>query len=176
MGGFRRVMGPQFRNAVAAAALVLTVTGVLACGGSTPEPVTAPTVAVADTPAPPSPTVAPTTAPVNTPTAVPSTHTPVPTLQPSPTPSAVSTPDATATPLPPPATAVPPTATAVPPTATAAPTSTAEPTVAPSPQVGNNIGDLAPAFTLQSARSGEYALESFRGDKNVVLVFYRAFW
>ena len=44
------------------------------------------------------------------------------------------------------------------------------------PQAGSDVGDLAPGFTLMSARAGDYTLESFRGDKNVVLVFYRAFW
>ena len=38
------------------------------------------------------------------------------------------------------------------------------------------INDEAYSFTLPSARGPEYSLSSFEGDKNVVLVFYRAFW
>ena len=38
-------------------------------------------------------------------------------------------------------------------------------------------GDVAPKFTLPNARDGmQVSLESYRGDKNVVLVFYRGFW
>ena len=35
---------------------------------------------------------------------------------------------------------------------------------------------MAPLFTLPSARGGEVSLAGFQGQKNVVLVFYRAFW
>jgi peroxiredoxin len=42
--------------------------------------------------------------------------------------------------------------------------------------VGTNAGDMAPAFTLKSATGGEHSLESYRGDKNLVVIFYRAFW
>ena len=38
------------------------------------------------------------------------------------------------------------------------------------------VNDEALAFTLPSARGPEYSLASFRADKNLVLVFYRAFW
>ena len=31
-------------------------------------------------------------------------------------------------------------------------------------------------FELPSATGGEVALESYLGDKNVVVVFYRGFW
>jgi hypothetical protein len=58
-----------------------------------------------------------------------------------------------------------PTAPAVAPTATAVPEG-----------VGTNAGDMAPAFTLKSATGGEHSLESYRGDKNLVVIFYRAFW
>ena len=37
-------------------------------------------------------------------------------------------------------------------------------------------GDVAPKFTLPSAAGESVSLESFAGDKNVVLVFYRGFW
>ena len=60
------------------------------------------------------------------------------------------------------------------PTPTVTPTPTA--TATPSPSVGTDIGNLAPNFTLPSALNGNYTLEAFRGDKNVVLVFYRASW
>jgi peroxiredoxin len=42
--------------------------------------------------------------------------------------------------------------------------------------VGTNVGDIAPGFTLKSATGGEHSLESYRGDKNLVVIFYRAFW
>ena len=36
---------------------------------------------------------------------------------------------------------------------------------------------MAPTFELPDARDGlDVSLESYRGDKNVVLVFYRGFW
>ena len=37
--------------------------------------------------------------------------------------------------------------------------------------------NVASKFTLPNARDGlDVSLESYRGDKNVVLVFYRGFW
>ena len=39
-------------------------------------------------------------------------------------------------------------------------------------QVAVSVGDMAPDFTLPSAQAGEVTLSSFRGVKNVVLVFY----
>ena len=53
---------------------------------------------------------------------------------------------------------------------------TQEPTPAPQIVFGNDIDETAHPFMLPSALGQEYSLESFRGDKNVVLVFYRAFW
>lgn len=47
------------------------------------------------------------------------------------------------------------------------------------PATGNfppSIGDMAPDFTLPAATGGEVTLSQFRGDRPVVLVFYRAFW
>ena len=38
------------------------------------------------------------------------------------------------------------------------------------------VGDEAPLFTLESFDRGTVALSGFRGDKNVVLVFYRGHW
>ena len=177
MGGILKTMGLNYKHTLIGTALALSVTAILACGGGVPAAqqaptaptttqapaataTTAPVVARVDTPAPPSPTAIPT----STPTTVAPTHTPPPTTQPTSATTVTPTPNPTARP-------VPPTATA-----TAVPTSTPEPVAAPSLQVGTNVSDLAPGFKLPSARSGEYALESFRGDKNVVLVFYRAFW
>ena len=37
-------------------------------------------------------------------------------------------------------------------------------------------GKIAPTFTLPSAAGESVSLDSFTGDKNVVLVFYRGFW
>ena len=54
------------------------------------------------------------------------------------------------------------------------PTSTvSQPTATPpsSPAAG-----LAPPFTLPTARGGTVSLASYLGERNVVLVFYRAFW
>jgi len=44
------------------------------------------------------------------------------------------------------------------------------------PEPGNDVNDAAHGFTLPSAAGPEYSLASFKGEKNVVLVFYRAFW
>lgn len=38
------------------------------------------------------------------------------------------------------------------------------------------LGDEAPLFTLDSFDRGPVDLAGFRGDKNVVLVFYRGHW
>ena len=53
------------------------------------------------------------------------------------------------------------------------PTDAPEPTAAPEPPE-----NAAPLFSLPNgAADGELvSLESYRGDKNVVLVFYRGFW
>ncbi|MEX2466660.1 MAG: hypothetical protein WD995_07095 [Gemmatimonadota bacterium] len=37
-------------------------------------------------------------------------------------------------------------------------------------------GDVAPDFRLESLRRGPLALSGFRGEKDVVLVFYRGHW
>ncbi len=115
-------------------------------------------------PSPPTPTAAP-----PTPTAVPPT--PTPTAAP-PTPTAVPpTPTPTAVPPAPTATAVPPT-----PTATAAPPTSTPTAAPPEPVVGPNVGSLAPGFQLAAASGPGRSLESYREDKSVVVVFYRAFW
>lgn len=38
------------------------------------------------------------------------------------------------------------------------------------------VGDTAPDFTLASLAGPPVTLSDFRGDKNVVLVFYRGHW
>ena len=39
-----------------------------------------------------------------------------------------------------------------------------------------NVGDDAYGFELPSTAGPAYSLASYRGESNVVLVFYRAFW
>ena len=130
---------------------------------ATPVPPTATPVPSTATPVPPTDTPVPQAA-----TPLPSTATPVP-------PTATPVPP-TATPVPPTATPVPPTATPVPPTATPTPVPpTATPTSVPE-DVGTLVGDVAPGFMLAAATGSGRSLESYRGDKNVVVVFYRAFW
>ena len=67
----------------------------------------------------------------------------------------------------------PPVATTVPTEApaTASPVPTEIPLV-----VGTGVGELAPAFMLPSISGSEVSLESYRDDKNLIVVFYRAFW
>ena len=55
--------------------------------------------------------------------------------------------------------------------ATPAGNSSSNATEDPQPQ-----GKIAPKFTLPSAAGDSVSLDSFAGDKNVVLVFYRGFW
>jgi hypothetical protein len=38
------------------------------------------------------------------------------------------------------------------------------------------VGDIAPDFSLQSYDDGVVTLSDYRGQKNVVLVFYRGHW
>ena len=42
--------------------------------------------------------------------------------------------------------------------------------------VGNRVDDIAEPFTLPGASGKTHSLESHLGEKNVVLIFYRAFW
>ena len=58
----------------------------------------------------------------------------------------------------------------------AEPTPTLQPTPEPEIQPSAEVGDMAPGFTLPSTAQVDHSLESYRGDKNVVVVFYRAFW
>ena len=112
------------------------------------------------------PTEVPTEAPaVATSTEAPPAATPTP-VPPTATPTPVP-PAATPTPVPPTATPTPVPPTPVPPTAT--PTNVPE-------NVGTLVGDVAPGFMLAAATGSGRSLESYRGEKNVVVVFYRAFW
>ena len=70
----------------------------------------------------------------------------------------------------------PPTSPATLPPATSAATAAERPSPAPALSVGANVGELAPDFQLPAASGADSALASYRGDKNVVVVFYRAFW
>ena len=61
-----------------------------------------------------------------------------------------------------------------PPVMTPAPLATARPVAAtPAP---DSIAGLAPDFTLPSVVGGEITLSKYRGESNVLLVFYRAWW
>ena len=145
------------------------------------------TAMAAPTEAPPTqvpPTAIPTPVPpTSTPTPVPPTATPT-TAAAAPR-STEASPDPTPTPVPPTATptSVLPTATPTPVPATATPTPvpptpvppTATPTSVPE-NVGTLVGDVAPGFMLAAATGSGQSLESYRGEKNVVVVFYRAFW
>ena len=86
-----------------------------------------------------------------------------------------------ASPVPPdPPAVASPVATDPPPVATTVPTeapATASPVPTETPLVvGPGVGELAPAFMLPSISGSEVSLESYRDDKNLIVVFYRAFW
>ena len=54
-----------------------------------------------------------------------------------------------------------------------------EPSIAPvelTAPPGNEVHDRAHSFVLPSATGGPESLESYLGNENVVLIFYRAFW
>ena len=93
----------------------------------------------------------------------------------APTTPAATKPASTPTPKPPPPTSTPappepaPTATQPAPAATTAPEPD-ESAAAP------EVGDTAPDFELAAASGSDMSLASYRGEKNVVVVFYRAFW
>ncbi|MCI0439405.1 MAG: hypothetical protein L0177_09770 [Chloroflexi bacterium] len=59
------------------------------------------------------------------------------------------------------------------PEASDAPSDAAAPSAA---DTGNDVSDIAYGFTLPNATGLEQSLASYRGTKNVVVVFYRAFW
>ena len=118
------------------------------------------------TPLPPSPTFTHTAEPAPTFTPSPVENTATATSTPTAEPAATFTPTqvvntATATPA--------DTPTETPPTPTVEPEDTER-------VVGTEVGDTAPGFVLASAAGPEFALESLRGEKSVVVIFYRAFW
>ncbi len=53
---------------------------------------------------------------------------------------------------------------------------TAEPTEPPLVNTPGPVSNIAPDFTLPSIQGSEYTLSQFRGEKPVVVVFYRAYW
>ena len=117
-----------------------------------------PTPQPADTPAPAATAAPP---PDDTPTAAPG--------QPSPT--ADRNPIATPTP------AAPPSTPADRPTAVPNPTAIPEPTATTAPPITfEDDEDKAFAFNLPNAHGGQVSLDDYQDNKNVVLVFYRAFW
>ncbi|MBM3959080.1 MAG: redoxin domain-containing protein [SAR202 cluster bacterium] len=75
---------------------------------------------------------------------------------------------ATATPPP----TSPPAATAAPTTAPVSAPAATVPAAPPATQLGPGLHD----FKLPDAQGGEVALSQYLGQKNVVLVFYRAWW
>ncbi len=70
------------------------------------------------------------------------------------------------------------------PEASEAPSNPAAPAPSPSAGVnapseavtGNGVSDIAYGFALPNATGPGQSLASYRGAKNVVVVFYRAFW
>ena len=56
------------------------------------------------------------------------------------------------------------------------PTATLPEPPVPALAVGTMEGDLAPDFQLPAASGSDRSLASYRGDKNVLVVFYRAFF
>ena len=134
------------------------VLSTLAAAAATPTP--------EPTPVPPSPTATHTAEPAPTFTPTPVENTATPSSTPTAEPAATFTPSqventATATPA--------DTPTETPPTPTAEPDE-------PQMVVGTEVGDTAPGFVLASAAGPEFALESLRGERSVVVVFYRSFW
>ena len=154
--------------------------------GPPPELVTSPRVV-------PTPTTEPTVAPPpdDTPTAAagqPSPPDDTPTAGPG-QPSPTAAPGATTAPAPDdtPAPAPQPTATSAPAstpspgsTSTPVPAPTAIPvptaTMAPPVEFKEENADAALGFSLPDAHGGEVNLADYQDEKNVILVFYRAFW
>ena len=70
-----------------------------------------------------------------------------------------------------------PTPTLPPPTAPPEPAATPDTGVTEAErEIGAAVGDIAPGFMLSAALGPSRSLEAFKGDKSVLLVFYRAFW
>jgi len=51
-----------------------------------------------------------------------------------------------------------------------------DPTKPPLVNTPGSVTSTAPDFTLPSIQGAEYTLSQFRGEKPVVVVFYRAYW
>ena len=129
--------------------------------GPPPEFVESPPVVPTPTPEPTATSAPEAPPPDDTPTAAPG--------QPSPT--ADRNPIATPTP------AAPPSTPADRPTAVPNPTAIPEPTATTAPPITfEDEEDKAFAFSLPNAHGGQVSLDDYQGNKNVVLVFYRAFW
>ena len=58
----------------------------------------------------------------------------------------------------------------------AEPASTPTPAQQPTAETPDVSGPQAPQFTLPSAGGEDVSLESYLGEKNLVLAFYRGFW
>ena len=70
-----------------------------------------------------------------------------------------------------------PTPAAPPPTPADRPTAIPEPTATTAPPITfEDEEDKAFVFSLPNAHGGQVSLDDYEGNKNVVLVFYRAFW
>ena len=130
--------------------------------GPPPEFVKSPPVVPTPTPEPTATSAPEAPTPAGTPTAAPG--------QPSPT----AAPGATEAPPP---DDTPTTSTKSAPTPMPAPTAIPEPTATTAPPITfEDDEDKAFAFSLPNAHGGQVSLDDYQGDKNVVLVFYRAFW
>ncbi len=138
--------------------------------GSPPELVTSSRVV-------PTPTTEPTVAPVPEATATPGQ--PAPNVTSAPGVTAALAPDDTPAPAPEPTATSAPKATPLPgSTSTPVPVPTEAPTATTAPPVEfkEENEDAALGFSLPDAHGGQVNLADYQDEKNVVLVFYRAFW
>ena len=136
-----------------------------------PPVVPTPTTAPADTPAPAATAAPP---PDDTPTAAPGQ--PSPTAAQGATEAPVDTPTTSTKSAPTPTPVRNPIATRAP-TAVPNPTAIPEPTATTAPPITfEDEEDKAFAFSLPNAHGGQVSLDDYQGNKNVVVVFYRAFW
>ena len=118
----------------------------------------------------PEPTATAVTQPTDTPTPAPTaTPTPRPTDTPTPAPTATPTPRPTDTPT------SAPTATPTP-APTDTPTPEPTPTAAPQADVGTNVGNLAPEFTLRLVDGSEITATELRMEGRSAFVFFLAGW
>ena len=94
----------------------------------------------------------------------------------APTTPAATKPAPTPTPKPPPPTSTPPPPEPAPTATQPAPSATSAPEPDEPEAAAPEVGDPAPDFELAAASGSDMSLASYRGEKNVVVVFYRAFW